>query len=187
MMSFCAGNGSRDYPMEEVVKKRRGRKKGSGGPNPVDIHVGSRVRLRRTLLGMSQEKLGKAIGLTFQQVQKYERGANRIGCSRLFRFVARVGRALRLLLRRDARGGCRQLAGADAKGAGPNPNRAPLNISPIRWPAAKPLELVRAYYNISGSCIAQIPFRGDQVSRALRQSCFGAHVKRRGRPPKNRV
>ncbi len=55
-----------------------------GKPNPVDVHVGSRVRLRRTLLGMSQEKLGEAIGLTFQQVQKYERGANRIGASRLF-------------------------------------------------------------------------------------------------------
>lgn len=56
----------------------------SGLPNPVDIHVGARVRLRRTLLGMSQEKLGESIGLTFQQVQKYERGANRIGASRLF-------------------------------------------------------------------------------------------------------
>jgi len=54
------------------------------GPNPVDVHVGSRVRLRRTLLGMSQEKLGEALGLTFQQVQKYERGVNRIGSSRLF-------------------------------------------------------------------------------------------------------
>ena len=53
--------------------------RGSGQPNPIDVHVGSRVRLRRTLLGMSQEKLGEAIGLTFQQVQKYERGANRIG------------------------------------------------------------------------------------------------------------
>ena len=53
-------------------------------PNPVDVHVGSRVRQRRTLLGMSQEKLGESIGLTFQQVQKYERGANRIGASRLF-------------------------------------------------------------------------------------------------------
>jgi transcriptional regulator with XRE-family HTH domain len=56
----------------------------NGKPNPIDVHVGSRVRLRRTLLGMSQEKLGEAIGLTFQQVQKYERGANRIGSSRLF-------------------------------------------------------------------------------------------------------
>jgi transcriptional regulator with XRE-family HTH domain len=55
-----------------------------GKPNPVDVHVGQRVRLRRTLLGMSQEKLGEAIGLTFQQVQKYERGANRIGSSRLY-------------------------------------------------------------------------------------------------------
>jgi transcriptional regulator with XRE-family HTH domain len=52
-------------------------------PNPVDIQVGSRVRLRRNMLGLSQEKLGEAIGLTFQQVQKYERGANRIGASRL--------------------------------------------------------------------------------------------------------
>ena len=56
----------------------------TANPNPVDIHVGSRVRLRRTLLGMSQEKLGEALGLTFQQVQKYERGTNRIGSSRLF-------------------------------------------------------------------------------------------------------
>jgi transcriptional regulator with XRE-family HTH domain len=56
----------------------------SGKPNPVDVHVGGRVRLRRTLLGLSQEKLGEAIGLTFQQVQKYERGANRIGASRLY-------------------------------------------------------------------------------------------------------
>ena len=53
-------------------------------PDPVDIHVGSRVRLRRTLLGMSQEKLGEALGLTFQQVQKYEHGSNRIGSSRLY-------------------------------------------------------------------------------------------------------
>lgn len=55
-----------------------------GGPNPVDVHVGARVRLRRTLLGLSQEKLGDALGLTFQQVQKYERGVNRIGASRLY-------------------------------------------------------------------------------------------------------
>ena len=55
-----------------------------GKPRPVDVHVGSRVRLRRTMLGMSQEKLGAAINLTFQQVQKYERGTNRIGASRLY-------------------------------------------------------------------------------------------------------
>jgi len=53
-------------------------------PSPIDAHVGSRIRLRRTLMGMSQERLGEALGLTFQQVQKYERGVNRVGASRLF-------------------------------------------------------------------------------------------------------
>jgi transcriptional regulator with XRE-family HTH domain len=52
-------------------------------PNPIDKHVGSRVRMRRMMVGMSQEKLGDALGLTFQQVQKYEKGTNRIGASRL--------------------------------------------------------------------------------------------------------
>ena len=52
-------------------------------PNPIDKHVGSRVRMRRMMLKMSQEKLGNALGLTFQQVQKYEKGTNRIGASRL--------------------------------------------------------------------------------------------------------
>lgn len=52
--------------------------------NPVDAHVGYRVRLRRMLIGMSQERLGDLLGLTFQQVQKYERGINRIGAGRLF-------------------------------------------------------------------------------------------------------
>jgi transcriptional regulator with XRE-family HTH domain len=58
-------------------------------PNPVDKHVGSRVRMRRVMLGMSQEKLGRALGITFQQVQKYEKGTNRIGASRL-QHIARV-------------------------------------------------------------------------------------------------
>lgn len=52
-------------------------------PNPIDIHVGARVRLRRTMLGLSQEKLGESLGITFQQIQKYEKGSNRIGASRL--------------------------------------------------------------------------------------------------------
>jgi transcriptional regulator with XRE-family HTH domain len=67
-------------PSEDVVERTEREHR----PSPIDVHVGSRVRLRRTLLGMSQEKLGEALGLTFQQVQKYERGVNRIGASRLF-------------------------------------------------------------------------------------------------------
>ena len=52
-------------------------------PNPIDTHVGSRIRLRRNMLGMSQEKLGESLGITFQQIQKYEKGTNRVGASRL--------------------------------------------------------------------------------------------------------
>jgi len=70
--------------MVDKIKIGRRRRQKSDKPNPTDVHVGARVRLRRTLLGMSQEKLGDAIGLTFQQVQKYERGANRVGASRLY-------------------------------------------------------------------------------------------------------
>ncbi|MDN2566170.1 helix-turn-helix domain-containing protein [Aquibium sp. A9E412] len=52
-------------------------------PNPIDAHVGARIRLRRNMLGMSQEKLGEGLGITFQQIQKYEKGTNRVGASRL--------------------------------------------------------------------------------------------------------
>lgn len=65
------------------IEKVAYRKK-TGVPDPIDIYVGGRVKLRRTLLGMSQEVLADAVGLTFQQVQKYERGTNRMGASRLF-------------------------------------------------------------------------------------------------------
>ncbi len=57
-----------------------------GVPNPVDVHVGQRIRARRSLMGISQEKLAMAVNLTFQQIQKYERGANRVSASRLYQF-----------------------------------------------------------------------------------------------------
>lgn len=57
-------------------------------PNPVDLHVGARIRLRRRMQGVSQEKLADALGLTFQQVQKYERGANRVSASKLYEIAA---------------------------------------------------------------------------------------------------
>jgi transcriptional regulator with XRE-family HTH domain len=66
--------------MAEKAKPEGGERR----PNPVDIHVGTRVRLRRKQLGVSQERLAEALGLTFQQVQKYERGANRISASKLW-------------------------------------------------------------------------------------------------------
>jgi transcriptional regulator with XRE-family HTH domain len=70
---------SRENALQAETEER-----GSRRANPIDVHVGARVRLRRMLLGMSQEKLGEHLGLTFQQIQKYEKGINRIGASRLF-------------------------------------------------------------------------------------------------------
>ncbi len=67
------------------MARRKRRTVAEHGPHPVDVHVGGRVRLRRRLLGMSQTDLGKALGVTFQQIQKNERGFNRIGASRLYR------------------------------------------------------------------------------------------------------
>ena len=60
-------------------------------PNPIDVHVGNRVRMRRMLIGMSQEKLADKLGLTFQQVQKYEKGTNRISASRLYQIAGHLG------------------------------------------------------------------------------------------------
>jgi transcriptional regulator with XRE-family HTH domain len=60
---------------------------GKSGSHPVDVHVGRRLRSRRTILGMSQEELGEAVNVTFQQIQKYERGFNRMGASRLYEFA----------------------------------------------------------------------------------------------------
>ena len=69
---------------DEIKESGAGEKVSARRPNPIDVHVGSRVRLRRMILGMSQEKLADQLGLTFQQVQKYEKGVNRVGASRLF-------------------------------------------------------------------------------------------------------
>jgi len=80
-----ANMGKAQQPSQpQLAATKKTVKKTKGGPDPIDVHVGSRLRLRLMLLGMSQEALGKALGLTFQQVQKYEKGVNRVGASRLF-------------------------------------------------------------------------------------------------------
>jgi transcriptional regulator with XRE-family HTH domain len=75
----------------ETVVEDEEPERNSRRANPMDVHVGGRVRMRRMLLGMSQEKLGEQLGLTFQQVQKYEKGVNRIGASRLFEMAKVLG------------------------------------------------------------------------------------------------
>jgi transcriptional regulator with XRE-family HTH domain len=87
-------------------------------PNPVDRHVGSRVRMRRMLAGMSQEKLGTALGITFQQIQKYEKGTNRIGASRLQQIARALGVPVSYFFE-DAPGGVETLDGGFAE-AGSN-------------------------------------------------------------------
>ncbi len=72
-------------------RRRRSYTVGEFGPRPVDAHVGGRVRAGRTLIGMSQEELGKHVGLTYQQIQIYEKGMNRIGASRLWQFSLILG------------------------------------------------------------------------------------------------
>jgi len=68
-------------------------------PNPIDTHVGGRIRLRRNMLGMSQEKLGENLGITFQQIQKYEKGTNRVGASRLQAIASILGVPVAFFLR----------------------------------------------------------------------------------------
>ncbi len=74
--------------------RRRSYTVGEFGPRPVDVHVGGRVRARRTLIGMGQEELGERVGLTQQQIQKNEKGMNRIGAGRLWRFSLILGRPI---------------------------------------------------------------------------------------------
>ena len=87
-------------------------------PNPVDRYVGSRVRMRRIMLGMSQEKLGEALGLTFQQVQKYEKGTNRVGASR----IQQIAEILQVPVSFLFEGGPTGTAKVDGMAEGPSPS-----------------------------------------------------------------
>ncbi len=131
----------------------RGRPKGRRGatriklvrPRPVDAHVGARVRLRRTMLGMSQEKLAQALGLTFQQVQKYERGTNRVGSSRLYELSKILEVPIQFFfdempaeIAATARGG----------NGGGSFSEAAADYEPDTLAKRETLELVRAYYRI---------------------------------------
>lgn len=133
--------------------------RGTGSPNPIDVHVGGRVRLRRTLLGMSQEKLGEAIGLTFQQVQKYERGSNRIGASRLFD-LSRVLDVPVGFFFDDMSDDVASRSPGQVRGG----TLGPLEIEPNPMAKRETLELVRAYYKIKDS---QVRRRLFEMVKAL--------------------
>ncbi|GAB3122157.1 hypothetical protein GCM10027256_14300 [Novispirillum itersonii subsp. nipponicum] len=138
---------------EDLGRSLRGRMP-DGAPNPVDVHVGSRVRLRRMLMGLSQERLGEALGLTFQQVQKYERGINRIGASRLWDLSRVLGTPVGYFFdnmdEAVARASPRQLVdcppGDDPAGL---PASADLTAGSADAGHREVLELIRAYNRIA--------------------------------------
>ena len=146
------------------------RKKGKGGANPIDVHVGSRVRLRRTLLGMSQEKLAKAVSLTFQQIQKYERGANRVGASRLFQFAQILDVPISFFYD-EMTGDVLQAMTGTAEG----PQEPFEQDQLIR---RETLELVRAYYKITDPTVRRRMF--DLTKALARVGGDGPAGSRRG-------
>ena len=118
------------------------------GPHPIDVHVGARVRLRRTLSGMSQTQLGQKLGLTFQQIQKYERGRNRVSASRLYQ----MGHILDVPV---------SFFFDDLdKGTGP---RSPDDNLLKR----ETIEFLRAYYGISDPAVRKRLFELTQATAAL--------------------
>jgi transcriptional regulator with XRE-family HTH domain len=124
-------------------------------PSPIDVHVGARVRLRRTLLGMSQERLGEALGLTFQQVQKYERGVNRIGASRLFDLARVLDVPISFFFddMPDAMGGTTAVT---RRIAGFAENQEGFEDDTLH--RRETLELVRAYYRITDPSVRKRVF-----------------------------
>ena len=144
-------------------RKRPRRTVAEHGPHPVDVHVGSRVRLRRTLLGMSQTDLGGALGVTFQQVQKYESGKNRIGASRLYQLSMTFGVPLSYFF--DDMPPLEETDAVGLRGGVQEPS------TPDAMDKRETLELVRAYYRI----------RDPKVRDALRHIA-NAMAKRAGTP-----
>lgn len=146
----------------DVPVRRSGRgRTASGKPNPIDVHVGARVRLRRTLLGMSQEKLGEAIGLTFQQVQKYERGANRIGASRLYDLSRVLDVPVSFFFDDMSDDAAQQSPRMIVAGLS---EELPVSLEIDPMTKRETLELVRAYYRITDP---QVRKRVFELAKAL--------------------
>lgn len=143
--------------------------------HPIDVHVGLRIRQRRSLLGMSQTGLGKAVGLTFQQVQKYERGVNRLGSSRLFEFATVLDVPVSYFFD--------EMAGAAARTSTRVRGRNFEGTKHSGWssdPLVKreTLELVRAYYKIHAAGVRR------HILATVKALGAGVRVKRRGKKAK---
>ncbi len=127
-----------------MAKAKLGYGHGTGIPSPIDIHVGARLRQRRTLLGMNQTNLGGAIGVTFQQVQKYEKGKDRISASRLFD----LSRVLDVPIAYFFDDMSSEVAASSPVQGGGKAKKPP-SYEPDPMARRETLELVRAYYKIT--------------------------------------
>lgn len=116
-------------------------------PHPVDVYVGRRLRLKRTILGLSQESVGKQIGVTFQQIQKYERGINRMGASRLFDFAKALGVQISYFFE-----GYGDYAIEDGSALAMNEPEAPGFVNE-KMQNRETLEVMRAYYRIKNPAV----------------------------------
>ncbi len=123
---------------------------GTGIPNLVDVHVGARLRVRRTLLGMSQTTLGDAVGLTFQQMQKYENGANRISASRLFALTRVLDVPIQYFF-----DDMPTAVAASSPTLGGGRVKEPPSYEPNPMHKRETLELVHAYYKIENAGVRQ--------------------------------
>src|SRR5690348_5903868 len=128
-----------------------------GRPSPIDVHVGSRIRLRRTLLGMSQERLGESLGLTFQQVQKYERGVNRVGASRLFDLSRVLDVPISFFFDDMPDSLAANFGGLPSRRSAGAPDQ-PDSFADDTLSRRETLELVRAYYRITDPAIRKRVF-----------------------------
>ncbi len=135
-------------------KSKSGHGRGTGIPSPVDVHVGARMRQRRTLLGMSQTTLGDALGLSFQQVQKYESGTNRNGASRLFD-LSRVLHVPVEYFFDDMPAAVAASSPATKRGGRA---KKPPSYKPDPMAKRETLELVRGYYKIRDPQIRKLLF-----------------------------
>ncbi len=140
-------------------KTKLGYGHGTGIPSPVDVHVGARLRVRRTLLGMSQTTLGDAIGVTFQQMQKDENGKNRISASRLYD----LARVLDVPIQHFFDDMPAAVA-ASSPTLGGDRAKKPPSYEPDPMAKRETLELVRAYYKISDP---QVRKRLNEVFKAI--------------------
>ena len=142
-----------------MAKSKLGYGHGTGIPSPVDVHVGARLRRRRTLLGMNQTKLGDAIGVTFQQVQKYESGANRIAASRLFDLSRMFEVPVEYFF-----DDMPTAVAASSPTQGGGKAKEPPSYEPNPMAKRETLQLVRAYYKIRDP---QVRKRLYELTRAI--------------------